>query len=532
MKRGETMKRISIAILLFLALFLVTAAPAAKPAPAREKETVADTVVSLLGRLPETWRLKREARALARTLPDYPVTPPLPDSGLIYSWIEELCATPHRRPGTAEDRRAEEFLADRLREFGVQDVTLEPVPLTVWSARRWALTVGGEAMDGFYVVNSGFTGPEGVTAPLLWVGEGSARDFDRADARGKIVVAEVRFPYLPAGLLLKTTGAAYAVSDPDGFFTLGSGQYLNFVRTNFRGGTTAETAPPTDVYWNAVKRGARGVLLILRDQPSRYNTHYGPYDGIMKPLPALWIGKYDGPRLKALALAGTSATLTLEGEAVPGEMRNVWGVLPGVSPEIVLITSHHDSPFTGAVEDAAGAAQVLAQAWAWARVRPEERARTLVFVIDGGHFYGSLGGRAFAAAHPDLMRRTRVLLTLEHLGAKEVEEREGEYAETGRPALTVMFTTPDPRVLAAVMKALARKPPPLTIAIPADFFGPAPTSDAAGYVLEAGVPVVSWIGCPYYLLDSGDTLDKIDRESLDDIAATAAELVKNFLAEK
>ena len=50
--------------------------------------------------------------------------------------------------------------------------------------------------------------------------------------------------------------------------------------------------------------------------------------------------------------------------------------------------------------------------------------------------------------------------------------------------------------------------------IPSDFFGGAPTSDASGYVIEAGVPVISWIGCPYYLLDSHDTLDKIDRDAL------------------
>ena len=81
-------------------------------------------------------------------------------------------------------------------------------------------------------------------------------------------------------------------------------------------------------------------------------------------------------------------------------------------------------------------------------------------------------------------------------------------------------------VIATVMKALERRRPPgVTASIPADFFGPAPTSDAAGYVLEAGVPVVSWIGCPYYLLDQHDTLDKVDKTALVPIAGTVAEMI-------
>jgi hypothetical protein len=329
--------------------------------------------------------------------------------------------------------------------------------------------------------------------------------------------------------LLKLSGAAYAISDPDGAITLSSTQYLNFVRQNFLGGTTAETAPAGDVYWQAYRRGAAAVCLILRDQPSNSNTHYGPYDGIMKPLPALWIGKYDGIKLRESAQAGAPATLVLEGGTEPGVMHNVWGVLPGRSEEVILVTSHHDSPFQGAVEDGAGTAQVLAQAWTWARVPREQRPKTLVFVLDSGHFYGSLGAHTFAREHRELMKRVRILITLEHLGGKAVEEKNGEYAETGRLAFTVMFTSPDPTVIAAVMKAFQKKPARMTAAIPYDFFGEAPTSDAAGYVLEAGVPVISWIGCPYYLLDAHDTLDKIEKRELQPIAETVAQLVGIYL---
>lgn len=494
--------------------------------------SVASVITKLMKRLPSVWMMGLKAKGVAKKLPDYPGQVETPSSDLIYSWLEELCSSPHRRPGTPEGHKAEKWVAKKLKELGVKDVKLDPVPITVWTAPRWSLTVGGEKIPSFFVVNTGFTKKEGITAPLVYVGEGSPKDFEGVDVAGKIVVADVPFPYLPSGLLLKYFHSAYAVSDPTGSVGLRSGQYLNFVRENFTGNNTEQTAPDNDVYWQSYKRGAAAICLILRDQPSGSNTHYGPYDGVMKPLPALWIGKYEGERLRELAVGGAEGTFVLQGTAEPGVMHNVWGVLPGVSDEVILVTSHHDSPFVGASEDGAGTVQVLAQAWTWARVPRELRPRTMVFVVDAGHFYGSHGGHAFAREHKDIMDRTKILITLEHLGAKEVKEGPDgrSYVETGNPALTVMFTSHDPVVLGVVIKALKATRPKSTFPIPSDFFGESPTSDASGYVMEAGVPVISWIGCPYYLLDAGDTLDKIDRNDLGPIAGTVADMVKTYMA--
>lgn len=491
---------------------------------------IVDALGRVVKRLPEVWRLRKEAENLVPTLPRYGETVELPDAETIYSWIEELCATPHRRPGTDEGHRGEAYVAEKFRELGLEDVTLDPVPLTVWNAERWNLSVAGAEIPSFYVLNTAFTKSEGITAPLVYVGKGRPRDFDAEDVEGKIVVAEVPFPRLPTGILMKLVKASFALSDPHGWIGIESNQYLNYVRQNFIGGAeNADEASDMDVYWQAQKAGAVGICLILRDQPSNTNSHYGPYDGIMKPMSGLWIGKYDGERLRSLARARALATLKLEGSSEPGVMHNVWGVLPGQSDEVLLVTSHHDAPFEGATEDAAGVAQVLAQAWAWSRVPREKRQRTLVFIVDAGHFYGSAGAFTFARQHPEIMERTKVLLTLEHLGGKEVEERDGLYETTGRLAFTVMFTTPEREIVATVIRALRERPVPATASIPSNFFGPTPTSDALGYVLEAGVPVVSWIGCPYYLLDEHDTLDKVERTVLRPIAETASELVKTFM---
>jgi len=210
-------------------------------------------------------------------------------------------------------------------------------------------------------------------------------------------------------------------------------------------------------------------------------------------------------------------------------MHNVWGVLPGASDEVVMVTSHHDAPFRGAVEDGTGMAQVLAQARIWSAVPRERRPKTMVFVADAGHFYGSEGAYHFVRDHGDLMERVRVVITLEHLAAREVRESGKRYVLTGRPALTVMFTSTEAEAFAAVQRALRRKPAPCTVPVPFDLLAPAPTSDAAWFILEANVPVISWIGCPYYLLDEHDTLEMVDREALGPVCETVTEMVKTYM---
>lgn len=488
-------------------------------------------LVDIVKRLPRIWADRSRARQLAAGLAVDPGEVPVAPDALLASWVRDACATPHRRPGTPEGARAEDWVAARFREMGLADVALDPIPIPVWQARRGTLTVGGQAVPCFPVIHTAFTATGGLTAPLAWVGTGTAGDFARTDVAGRIVVADVPFPRMPTGLLMRGLKACYHLSDPGGQIGLSTTQHLNFVRQNFIGGVaSAEEATERDVYWQAVRRGAVGLCLILRDQPGNSNTHYGPYDGILKPVPALWIGCEDGHELRRQARAGVQATMVLEGSVEPGVMHNVWGVLSGMSDEVILVTSHHDSPFQGAVEDASGMAQVLAQAWAWSQVPRERRPRTMVFVIDAGHFHGSQGAHGFARTHADLMARARILITLEHLGGKEVAGTDDGYVETGRPAFTVMFTSSEPTTIASVIRAMTTFPPLRTAAIPSDLLAPVPTSDASGYVAESGVPVISWIGCPYYLLDEHDTLDRLDFSQLRPIARTVTELVRIHMA--
>ena len=490
---------------------------------------------------------KRAARRLVATLPDLPVEVPVPDSHAIFGWIGSLCSTPHRRPGTPEGHRGEEYVMERFQEFGLEDITREPIDITVWDARNWRLGVwDGEAEEDipcFRVQNTAFTGKQGVTAPLVYVGRawlpGALR---RADVRGKIVVADVPFPTLPTGLVLKMLGGGYGVSDPDNEMSLGTKMKLVFVRGNFPGQflnvdiddthlPLKDVRLPWDVYWRACRHGAAGVVLILSDMPTNSNTHFGPYDACMKPIPALWVGKYDGERLHSLAKRGARATLVLEGKEKPGVTHNVWGILPGKSVETILLHAHHDAPFQGATEDGCGVGQVLAQARAWSQVPREARPKTLMFLCAAAHFYGpALGAYDFVKRHKhDFLARTDVVICLEHLGAKQMVEKDREFVPSGELATTWVMTSSNKYVIASIMKVLKEHRLKQTAAVPYNFIAPVPTTDAFPYPF-GGVQFLSWISQPYYLLNAEDTLDKIEVAELGPIAESITGLVKTFMA--
>lgn len=493
-------------------------------------------------------RRKRAARRVVDSLPTLPLSVTPPDSDTIYGWIEGLCATPHRRAGTPEGHRGEDYVAEMFARFGLESITREPIEMTVWDPHRWSLTVAGPhgaAIDipCFGVVNTEFTTPGGVTAPMVNIARpwlpGALRP---GRVKGKIVVAEMASPTLPAGMLLKLIGGGYCLSDPDDSLGPGFKLKLIFLHPLFQGSfldvdSDGARVPleslrlPWDIYRRAHESGALGAVFILSDLPTNSSTYFGPYDRQMKPMPALWVGKRDGARLRALAGEGRTATLVLEGGKRPGVTHNVWGVLPGVSERMIAVHSHHDAPFTGATEDGCGVGQVLAQAQAWSQVPREKRPRTMLFICAAAHFHGpALGASEFVRRHrEDLLPKVDVLLCLEHLGAREFVERDGELAPTGRLAPTWIHASSQEYVIAGLMKALRDHPLRSSAAIPVNLFAPVPTTDAFPYPFK-DMGLLSWISQPYYLLGAEDTLDKIEVSELGRTAETITDLVKTYMA--
>jgi hypothetical protein len=436
----------------------------------------------------------------------------LPPQDRVMRWVRELCRTPHRRPGTTEGHRAERYVADQFRDIGLRDVRVEPVPIQVWQPRRWRLVVTSGQREHdiacFYVPYTAFTPPDGVEAPLVYLGDGAQDAIARAGLAGKIAVFDMRFQRLPLDAL---KAVAFHVEDPNATFAPGEWQWAAWWRRNW---------PAYDL---AAKAGAAGVVWVLADQETNVNTHYGPYDGKLKPLPGLYVGKYDGAKLRELCAAGATGRLVLDGSCKPGEMCNIMGVLPGPGARTVAITSHHDSPFTGATEDGTGVACLLALAGYYAAVPEAERPANLVFCATAGHFYGSLGIDTFVQRHrEDLLRDIAFSVTVEHAGAREFVERDRQWAPTGKLQTRVVLVWPQLRE--AAVAAVKAERLERTVVAAADVFGGAPPGEASGFH-TAGIPCVQYESGPTYLLVSDDTLDKVEPSALLPVVRTMIRLI-------
>ncbi|HEX2564969.1 MAG TPA: twin-arginine translocation signal domain-containing protein, partial [Acidimicrobiales bacterium] len=123
----------------------------------------------------------------------------VPDRELIMGWISEVFSQGVRRPGYPADVWAEEWIAERFRDTGLEDVRLEPIQLTRWEPTAWSLEVaaGGEtrSLDCFPVP---YAAPaEGLHAELA--------AFDQARPEvvaGKGSLYDVTLLNIPADLLV------------------------------------------------------------------------------------------------------------------------------------------------------------------------------------------------------------------------------------------------------------------------------------------------------------------------------------------
>jgi hypothetical protein len=431
----------------------------------------------------------------------------VPDAAAILAWIEHIYAEGVRRPGYPADRFAESFCADRFREFGLENVRLEPVRLPYWEPRSASLRVnaGSEAFE-----LPCFPLPHAAPVDAL---EAELAGFDPtspAAVKGKASLYEVpllRVP--PAWPALQRDGVADPASaesakdriyDPRGSFD-DALQVLPF------GPQFQNVMEPS------IEAGALAFVGVLSGYPGDSYQYYVPYDGIARAIPGVWIRDSDGRRLRAHLEKGR-VRVALRVDSVREEVtcHNVLGELPGADDDSIVIGSHHDGPWSSAVEDASGIALVLAQCRYWARLRRAERPHRLVFLLNAGHMVGGAGCRAFLESHATELARIVLEIHLEH-AAREFTLRDDALAPTGLPETRWFFTSRIPSLERAVRSAIEAEQLERSLILPPDVFGPHPTTDG-GFFHVHDVPLVNYLTAPFYLFDAMDTLDKIDVPSL------------------
>ncbi|WP_343615410.1 hypothetical protein [Novosphingobium sp.] len=441
-------------------------------------------------------------------------TIPLPSPERIRQDYQQMVDFGPRLPGNANHLRFVDWLRHELSAAGLQAGPCETYPYRRWEPKRWSLDV----IDGAqrrpvpgvaYFVRSQSTGPQGVTGPLIYAGElrpnGPAHLPDIP--QGSILVFDAHMPAMPLHSIVRPH-----------FIHLRGESEGDVLDQPYRRLWTMPSFAMDDL----AARGVAGVAIILDASSAMIAGNFSPHASPYKAkVPALFVGQDQGEALRAAAKAGHSAHLTLDAQWVDGEVPQITAILPGESPEVVLVDTHTDGQ--NFIEEN-GCMAVLQLARHFASLPPGQRLRrTLVFAGWPGHMSGTLPeAEGWALAHPAVMKRAAAAFTIEHLGASEWADIPGKgYAATGHNEYMNWPATAGP--MTDMVVAGIKQHDLLRHAVEA---GPGYTTGRVFH--NSGIPHVACISGPNYLLAiaANGHMDKLDADLAARQTAMIAQMIK------
>ncbi|MEL7422399.1 MAG: hypothetical protein AAFN81_05380 [Bacteroidota bacterium] len=442
-------------------------------------------------------------------VPDDQPIAQLPDLNQLQIWTEGFCATPHRIIGTQEWLDGVNYVEQQFAEMGFENIIRDEFPINVWEADDWSLTVNGQNFPCYYEFGTGFTDLSGVSGELTYIGDDLNPNEPVAN---KIVLVD-----MPFGLT--------------------NGEVNPFLRPNHLGNPEDELISLLDVYWQIKDRFAKGVVFILSNSLTCNPEYTYPRSNDDEwPIPSLFVGKDVGEELKALADSGNEANITLTGSRTPGTGINIWVELAGSSDDKYIISTHGDAPFKGVIEDGTGVVSVLAQASYWKDVPEADRPNDMIFLVTASHFYNSDGGsRLFRQQHPDIVDDTKLLMVLEHLGAKQYTFSNCELVTEEEPMDWLIYHSEGDVETELNNLENSYLPVDGLRTVATNTF---PLSAALGFVFDdADNPLpkpenyVSVLTAPWYLITSEDTFDKVDYQELLEANEAVLEMTNNYMDE-
>lgn len=459
-----------------------------------------------------------------------------PQGQEIFSWIRDLTQWGHRKTGTPEGRKSAEYIEGKMKEFGLEDVVIETVPSMCMMVNDYSLTVNGEKMDAFYIngTNRGgesgrFSyGINGEESNFVYVGRGLPEDFENIDVKGKVVVASV---YLPES----EQSQAEWFKDP---FIYDPLDQLSEKKTKVD--IYSPSVWPVNFYLAQI-HGAVGFVGILEnymDDPYFYNEDYTEnghsYGCEYMSLPALWVSRSSGKKIKA----EFEKSETIKGKMVVDTLYeyrdafNISGRLKGKSDDIVLVHSHHDAVFEGAVQDASGICEMLALAKYFSQVPESEREKTMMFAALDTHYTDYAANIGFVRRRNAENDNVIIDIAIEHVGKEVAMDENYNLYETGQVEPRVFYVS-SPQLYDFTKKTVehydlkksivALVPVGKGLDAEYEFHQDEVISDAF-YWNESGVPVVSHVCGEQYIFHISDRPDRIPVEELKPVGMAFAEI--------
>lgn len=416
----------------------------------------------------------------------------LADSATLERWARYLAQIGTRHTGGADQAGYIDDLEAAMRALGWQ-TDRRTQHFTRWDASAFGLRAQPEGETerelpaAYYYPYSGSTPAGGIDGELAYAGGGAAADFAAGSFAGKIAVIDVAPFDVPIDVAFET------------YFGLAPGVdgTLPYDRSWIEAGPSLAPARAA---------GAVGALIILPEAPADAEGQYAPFKFPIQHVPALNLDAEVGGQVRRLAQAsGNRARLTLQATVSRGHTDSLLAVLPGPGSDVVVVNTHTDG--TNLIEEDGGLAMVsIAQ-----RLSAVPRARrpcTFAFYFATGHFaYGVTSSGAYVTEYPELFRRTKAGVTIEHLGCPEyLDNHSNRYYPTGKPELSAIFSSN------ATVAGIANRAIKTEGVTRCDPVKPEPVFFGEGAALDAaGIPMMSYIAGPDYLLAERDATVELAR---------------------
>ncbi len=295
------------------------------------------------------------ALAIAGCGSDAPSAPPVTTPAALMDTLVALADFGNKRVGTEAGARAADYIKARFEAAGLQDIRFESFQFPRHDVDSKSMTVSidrGVATPMVIDVLEA-SSPGHADAEVRWVNQATAADLEGIDLTGKIA------------LVVRSTSFHRST------------QYRNLVAGGAVAMLYVSAAPDNLIQVGSVKRSWEA---------------FGD-------IPAVTIGAADGQRLRDALDGGqiVRATIDVQAHSTPATGRNVVGVIPGDSPEQIVIGAHYDSWFAGSADNGSGVATLLAIVDR--RAQQPRPARTLVFVAYDGEEVALYGGYKFWRTH-------------------------------------------------------------------------------------------------------------------------------------
>ena len=390
-----------------------------------------------------------------------------------------------RNVGTAGHVATQDWVEGYFRRNGLGNIYRQSFDLRpVWHPTAWELTFASG--DETFTLDSArppqgaqSTPPEGLELELVWVGGGSDADY-----LGRVVA-----------------GKAVLIQDIP------------------RPGTLRHSIRDEGAIARAFERGAAAVGIVYGISDN-FAVWQRTGDG-----PGFNVGYEDGMRLRDLLGYGERVTVRYRMES---EMRSglraasVWGTLPGVSDEEILIIAHMDGYFQSALDNASGLAVMMGLLEHYAKIPYAERPRTLRFLASVGH-HGGPGTSWLHDNRDTALANTVLAINLEHVAAVRTKYWGPRLRMTNAVSPMRWWVNGSPTLLDTVLDAFNR----FNVGVTADMEGGA--SGEMGRMAR-DVPSIQVITSPEIKHTEQDTPEWVPAVGLEQIGRAYAKIIDGIAA--